>query len=81
MQLVCTEEITLKILIKELLLKKWSYLKVDIIWEDANFDYKEKGLFGYYSSTYHKKRYDSGVLSIYSDDITITIIQGQLGIT
>ena len=51
-----------------------SYLKVDIIWEDANFDYKEKGLFGYYSSTYHKVRYDSGVLSIYSNDITITII-------
>ena len=51
-----------------------SDLKVNIMWEDANFDYKEKGLFGYYSSAYYKVSHANGVLSIYSDDITITIV-------
>lgn len=50
------------------------YFKVDIIWEDAGFDYKERGLFGYYSSTYNVVTYASGVLKIYSDDIVISII-------
>ncbi|MCM1156507.1 MAG: hypothetical protein NC392_14225 [Roseburia sp.] len=50
------------------------YFKVDIIWEDAEFDYKERGLHGYYSSTYNVVTYDNSVLNIYSDDIVISII-------
>ncbi len=50
------------------------YSKVDIIWEDVGFDYKERGLLGYYSSTYNVVTYASGVLNIYSDDIIISII-------
>ena len=50
------------------------YFKVDIIWEDADFDYKESGLNGYYSSTYHVVRYDNNILNIYSDDVVISII-------
>ncbi len=50
------------------------YFKVDIIWEDADFDYKENGLYGYYSSTYNVVTYDNSVLNIYSDDIIISII-------
>ena len=50
------------------------YYEVDIIWEDAGFDYKKHGLFGYYSSTYNKITYDNIVLKIYSDDIVISII-------
>lgn len=50
------------------------YFKVDIIWEDAGFDYKGNGLYGYYSSTYNVATYDNSVLNIYSDDIIISII-------
>ncbi|MDE7251383.1 MAG: hypothetical protein K2O32_00360 [Acetatifactor sp.] len=50
------------------------YFKVDIIWEDANFDYKEYGLYGNYSSDYNVVTYDKIVLKIYSDDIIISII-------
>lgn len=50
------------------------YFKVDIIWEDAKFNYKENGLYGYYSSTYNVATYDNSVLNIYSDDIVISII-------
>lgn len=35
-----------------------NYYKVDLIWEDAEFDYKENGLSGYYSSTYSVVTYD-----------------------
>lgn len=47
---------------------------MDIIWEDADFDYKESGLNGYYSSTYHVVRYDNNILNIYIDDVVISII-------
>lgn len=50
------------------------YFKVDIIWEDVEFDYRENGLYGYYSSTYNIITYDNGVLNIYSDNIVISII-------
>lgn len=50
------------------------YFQVDIIWEDAEFNYKENGLYGYYSSTYNVVTYDNNVLNIYSDDIIISII-------
>lgn len=50
------------------------YFKVDIIWEDAGFDYKGNGLYGYYSSTYNIVTYDNSVLIIYSDDIIIRVI-------
>ena len=50
------------------------YFKVDIIWEDAEFDYKENGLYGYYSSTYNVVTYDNSILTIYSDDIVINIL-------
>lgn len=50
------------------------YFRVDIIWEDAEFDYKENGLYGYYSSTYNVVTYDNGILNIYSDNIVISII-------
>lgn len=50
------------------------YFKVDIIWEDADFDYKENGLYGYYSSTYNVVTYGNNVLNIYSEDILISII-------
>lgn len=50
------------------------YFKVDIIWEDADFDYRENGLYGYYSSTYNVVTYEKGVLNIYSDGIVISII-------
>ena len=50
------------------------YFKVDIIWEDADFDYRENGLFGYYSSTYNVVRFDMGVLILFSDGIVISII-------
>ena len=50
------------------------YLKVNIIWEDADFNYKENGLNGYYSSTYHVVTYDNSILKIYSDDIVISIM-------
>lgn len=50
------------------------YYKVDIIWEDVGFDYKENGLNGYYSSTYHVVTYDNGILNIYSDEIVISIL-------
>lgn len=50
------------------------YFKVDIIWEDAGFNYRENGLYGNYSSTYNVVTYDNNVLNIYSDDITISII-------
>lgn len=49
------------------------YFRVDIIWEDAKFDYKKNGLYGYYSSTYHVVTYDDDTLNIYSDDIVISI--------
>ena len=50
------------------------YFKVDIIWEDAGFDYKGNGLYGYYSSTYNVVTYNNSVLTIYSDDIVINIL-------
>lgn len=50
------------------------YFRVDIIWEDAEFDYKGNGLYGYYSSTYNVITYDNSVLTIYSDDIVINIL-------
>lgn len=50
------------------------YFKVDIIWEDAEFDYKENGLYGNYSSTYNVVTYDNSVLNIYSENIVISII-------
>lgn len=50
-----------------------THFQVDIIWEDANFDYKGNGLYGYYSSTYNIITYESSVLNIYSDDIVISI--------
>ena len=50
------------------------YFKVDIIWEEAEFDYKENGLYGNYSSTYNVVTYDNSVLAIYSDDIVINIL-------
>lgn len=50
------------------------YFKVDIIWEDAEFDFRGNGLYGSYSSTYYVIKYEGGVLTIYSDDIVIEII-------
>lgn len=50
------------------------YFKVDIIWEDAKFDYRGNGLYGYYSSTYNIVTYTNNVLNIYSDNIVISII-------
>ena len=50
------------------------YYKIDIIWEDVEFDYRENGLYGYYSSTYSVVTYDNSVLNIYDGDIEISII-------
>ena len=50
------------------------YFRVDIIWEDAKFDYRGNGLYGYYSSTYNVVTYANTVLNIYSDNIVISII-------
>ncbi len=50
------------------------YFKVDIIWEDAEFDFRDKGLYGSYSSTYYVINYDGNILTIYSDDIVIEIM-------
>lgn len=50
------------------------YFKVDIIWEDANFDFRNNGLYGYYSSTYNKVIYDGNVMTIYSNTIIIDIM-------
>lgn len=50
------------------------YFKVDILWEEAGFNYKKNGLYGYYSSTYNRVTYENDVLDIYSDDIIISII-------
>jgi len=50
------------------------YYKIDIIWEDVEFDYRDNGLYGYYSSTYSVVTYDNSVLNIYDDDIEISII-------
>lgn len=50
------------------------YFKVDIIWEDAEFDFRSKGLYGSYSSTYYVIQYDGSILTIYSDDIVIEIM-------
>lgn len=50
------------------------YYKVDIIWEDAGFDYRKNGLYGYYSSTYNVVVYDNDILNIYADDMVISIM-------
>lgn len=50
------------------------YFKVDIMWEDVEFDFKQKGLYGTYSSTYYEIEYEERVLTIYSNDIVIEII-------
>lgn len=50
------------------------YFKVHIIWEDAEFNFRDNGLYGSYSSTYYVIKYDGNILTIYSDDIVIEII-------
>lgn len=49
------------------------YIRLDINWEDANYNFKEAGLFGYYSTNYNMIEYKDGVLYIYDGDIKIHI--------
>ena len=51
-----------------------TYFKLDILWEDVGFDFRNNGLYGSYSSTYYIIEYDCMVLTIYSDDIEIEIM-------
>lgn len=44
------------------------------VYHNVGFDYKENGLNGYYSSTYHVVTYDNGILNIYIDEIVISIL-------
>ena len=50
------------------------YMRVDIMWEDAGYsNYRELGLYGYYSTSYVPMSYRDGELRIKPTDINIEI--------
>ena len=51
-----------------------SYFLVNIMWEENGCDYKEKGLYGYYSTYYNKMKYHNDISYIYSDKNVIRIV-------
>ena len=50
------------------------YYEVDIFWEDVCYDFRAKGLYGMYSSTYYMMKYEGNELIINSGDKVIRII-------
>lgn len=51
------------------------YCNVNIMWDErmSEKEYKENGLYGYYSTMYYRMCYSKGLLVIKSDDIKIEI--------
>lgn len=51
------------------------YMRVDIMWEDAGYsNYRDLGLYGYYSTSYVPMSYCDGELRIKPTDINIEIV-------
>lgn len=51
-----------------------NYMRVDIMWEDAGYsNYRDLGLYGYYSTSYVPMSYCDGELRIKPTDINIEI--------
>lgn len=51
------------------------YFRVDIMWEDIEPDFRNIGLRGYYSTSYYQMNFSNKVLTIYDNNIEITITQ------
>lgn len=51
------------------------YMRVDIMWEDAGYsNYRDLGLYGYYSTSYERISYHDGELRIKPTDNNIEIV-------
>lgn len=51
------------------------YMRVDIMWEDAGYsNYRDLGLYGYYSTSYVQMSYHNGELRIKPTDNNIEIV-------
>ena len=55
------------------------YMRVDIMWEDAGYpDYRDLGLYGYYSTSYVQMSYHNDELRIKPTDNNIEIVINKL---
>lgn len=68
-KLIINEQIPVSVSIQNI------YMRVDIMWEDAGYpNYRDLGLYGYYSTSYVRMSYLEGELRIKPTDSNIEIV-------